>query len=193
MNLRSNTDGIVHIWFHEITATPAGTGTATVDAGIDRVWPRRNLGPVGSSSFSKQEDVEEARCRRNLGPVGSSRFSKVVEEARCWRNLGFLGSPQVYVRFIAIKNSEEIKKGKIVAVLYTLITSSSAVVIGMLGRFMFTTSNQSPELALGVAGENVLYLLLIEINDEVLLRLELPGQFLSGHHAQGPLFGLGDL
>ena len=83
--------------------------------------------------------------------------------------IGFLGSPQVYVRFIAIKNSEEIKKGKIVAVLYTLITSSSAVVIGMLGRFMFTTSNQSPELALGVAGENVLYLLLIEIMPDVVV------------------------
>ena len=37
--------------------------------------------------------------------------------------IGFLGSPQVYVRFIAIRDSAEIKKGKIVAVLYTLITS----------------------------------------------------------------------
>ena len=32
--------------------------------------------------------------------------------------IGFLGSPQVYVRFIAIKNTEEIKKGKLIAVLY---------------------------------------------------------------------------
>ena len=83
--------------------------------------------------------------------------------------IGFLGSPQVYVRFIAIRDSAEIKKGKIVAVLYTLITSSSAVVIGMLGRFMFTTSNQNPELALGVAGENVLYLLLIDIMPNVIV------------------------
>ena len=83
--------------------------------------------------------------------------------------IGFLGSPQVYVRFIAIRSSKEIKKGKIVAVLYTLITSSSAVVIGMLGRLMLTTNNQSPELALGVAGENVLYLLLIEIMPDVIV------------------------
>ena len=83
--------------------------------------------------------------------------------------IGFLGSPQVYVRFIAIRDSAEIKKGKIVAVLYTLITSSSAVIIGMLGRFMFTTSNQNPELVLGVAGENVLYLLLIDIMPNVIV------------------------
>ena len=77
--------------------------------------------------------------------------------------IGFLGSPQVYVRFIAIKNTQEIKKGKIVAVVYTLVSSSCAVMIGMIGRFMFTTNSQNPETVLGPAGENVLYLLLIEI------------------------------
>ena len=35
--------------------------------------------------------------------------------------------------------------------------------IGMIGRFMFTTNNQNPEIVLGPAGENVLYLLLLEI------------------------------
>ena len=77
--------------------------------------------------------------------------------------IGFLGSPQVYVRFIAIKNIEEIKKGKIVAFFYTLISSTCAVIIGMMGRFMFTSNNQNPESILGNAGEDVLYLLLIEI------------------------------
>ena len=76
--------------------------------------------------------------------------------------IGFLGSPQIYVRFIAIKNIEEIKKGKIVAFFYTLISSTCAVVIGMMGRLMFTTYNQNPESVLGNAGEDVLYLLLIE-------------------------------
>ena len=35
--------------------------------------------------------------------------------------LGFLGSPQIYVRFISIKNTKEIDQGKWVAVLFTLI------------------------------------------------------------------------
>ena len=77
--------------------------------------------------------------------------------------IGFLGSPQVYVRFIAIKNTQEIKKGKTVATIYTLVSSSCAVMIGIIGRFIFTTSSQNPETILGPAGENVLYLLLIEI------------------------------
>ena len=77
--------------------------------------------------------------------------------------IGFLGSPQVYVRFIEIKNTQEIKKGKIIAVIYTFVSSSCAVMIGMIGRFMFTTNNQNPEIVLGPAGENVLYLLLLEI------------------------------
>ena len=83
--------------------------------------------------------------------------------------IGFLGSPQVYVRFIAIKNTEEIKKGKLVAVLYTLLTSSSAVLIGIIGRLMFTTQGQNPESILGISGENVLYILLIEIMPTIIV------------------------
>lgn len=83
--------------------------------------------------------------------------------------IGFLGSPQVYVRFIAIKNTEEIKKGKLVAVLYTLLTSSSAVLIGIIGRLMFTTQGQNPETILGISGENVLYILLVEIMPPIIL------------------------
>ena len=83
--------------------------------------------------------------------------------------IGFLGSPQVYVRFIAIKNTEEIKKGKLVAVLYTLLTSSSAVLIGIIGRLMFTTQGQNPESILGISGEDVLYTLLIEIMPTIIV------------------------
>jgi len=71
-----------------------------------------------------------------------------------------MGSPQVYVRFIAIKDTEEIEKGKWVAVLYTLLTDSAAVMIGMIGRYILTNSGQDPELVLGPAGENVLSILL---------------------------------
>ena len=68
--------------------------------------------------------------------------------------IGFLGSPQVYVRFIAIKNTQEIKKGKIIAVIYTFVSSSCAVMIGMIGRFMFTTNNQNPEIRKEGFGRN---------------------------------------
>ena len=65
--------------------------------------------------------------------------------------------------------TEEIKKGKLVAVLYTLLTSSSAVLIGIIGRLMFTTQGQNPETILGISGENVLYILLIEIMPTIIV------------------------
>ncbi len=73
--------------------------------------------------------------------------------------LGFLGSPQVYVRFMSIKNESEIDKGKWVAVAFTLLTDAAAVTIGILGRIVFTTQGQEPSAILGVGAENVLAML----------------------------------
>lgn len=74
--------------------------------------------------------------------------------------LGFLGSPQIYVRFIAVKNEAEIDKGKWVAVLFTLLTDFAAVSIGLLGRFLYTKVGQDPEVVLGAAGEGVLIMMI---------------------------------
>jgi sodium/proline symporter len=70
--------------------------------------------------------------------------------------LGFLGSPQVYVRFMSIKDEEEINKGRWVAILFTLLTDAAAVTIGILARIYFTKAGQDPEALLGVGGANVL-------------------------------------
>lgn len=77
--------------------------------------------------------------------------------------LGFLGSPQIYVRFMSIKNSEEIDKGKWVAVVFTLLTDAAAVTIGILGRYLFTEVGQDPESILGNGGENVIIVLIESI------------------------------
>ena len=50
--------------------------------------------------------------------------------------LGFLGSPQLFVRFISVKNVEELGKGSLVATLFTLITDAGAVLTGMCGRVL---------------------------------------------------------
>ena len=73
--------------------------------------------------------------------------------------LGFLGSPQVYVRFMSVKNEAEIDKGKWVAVVFTLLTDAAAVTIGILGRIVFTEYGQDPEIVLGNGAEHVLTLL----------------------------------
>jgi len=83
--------------------------------------------------------------------------------------IGFLGSPQVYVRFMSIKDENEIKKGKWVAVWYTLITDTSAVTIGLLGRYLLTSVGQDPVLAIGHAGEDVLASLLDMVMPNVII------------------------
>ncbi len=70
--------------------------------------------------------------------------------------LGFLGSPQVFARFIAIKSVDRINRGKWVAVLFTLLVDFSAVSIGILGRYIFTTQGVEPDAVLGNGAQNVL-------------------------------------
>lgn len=72
---------------------------------------------------------------------------------------GFLGSPQIFVRFISVKNQDEIKKGTVVAILFTIITDSAAVLAGMVGRALLTTSSQNVEIVLGNGAQNVLPLM----------------------------------
>ena len=70
--------------------------------------------------------------------------------------LGFLGSPQVYVRFMSIKNEDEIDKGKWVAIFYTLLTDAAAVTIGILARVYFTEIGENPEAVFGIGATDVL-------------------------------------
>ena len=83
--------------------------------------------------------------------------------------LGFLGSPQIYVRFIAVKNENELTKGKWVALVFTLLTDAAAVTIGLLGRYLFTKSGQDPEAIMGVGAENTLIMLVENLLPMVLI------------------------
>jgi len=48
--------------------------------------------------------------------------------------LGFLGSPQIFVRFLALRDEKEIDKGTMVAFTWTLLADAGAVLVGMVGR-----------------------------------------------------------
>ncbi len=73
--------------------------------------------------------------------------------------LGFMGSPQLFIRFMSIKSTSEIKKGRWVAITFTLITDSCAVLIGIYGRYLLTSLGANPEEILGNGAQNVLPLL----------------------------------
>ncbi|MEM7308082.1 MAG: sodium/proline symporter [Planctomycetota bacterium] len=87
--------------------------------------------------------------------------------------LGFLGSPQIFVRFLALRDESEIRRGATVAIVWTLLADAGAVCIGLLGRHLLG-STASGLAALGPAGENVLPLLV-----EHLLPLFLVGLFIA--------------
>ena len=73
--------------------------------------------------------------------------------------IGFMGSPQIFVRFIALGDEKDIRKGTWVAFLFTLLADSGAVLTGMLGRALLTSPGEEVESVLGASGEDVLPLL----------------------------------
>ncbi len=73
--------------------------------------------------------------------------------------LGYLGSPQLFVRYMSVRSTEELRKGKWVAITLTLLMNGSAVAIGILGRVLLTTSADAVTSVLGNGGQDVLILL----------------------------------
>ena len=70
--------------------------------------------------------------------------------------LGFLGSPQVFVRLMAVRDQQQIRAGRWVAVAFTLLTDTGAVLSGVLGRALLVDSNTNFVTILGANGEQVL-------------------------------------
>lgn len=55
--------------------------------------------------------------------------------------LGFLGSPQVFVRFISLKHENQILPGTITALTWTLLADGGAVLVGIVGRAIFSPAD----------------------------------------------------
>ena len=51
--------------------------------------------------------------------------------------LGYFGMPQVLVRFMGIRNGEEVKMSRRIAIVWVVISMFCAVMIGMIGRSIF--------------------------------------------------------
>ena len=64
--------------------------------------------------------------------------------------LGYFGMPQVLVRFLSIRSSEEIKKSRIIATTWCVISLACGVCIGLVGRAMMPT-----QFATQAAAENI--------------------------------------
>ena len=86
--------------------------------------------------------------------------------------LGYFGMPHVLVRFMGIRNADELRKSKYIAVVWVVISMFCAVAIGLIGRVVVPT-----ELLTNSAAENIFI---------VLSRMLLPG-FMCGVVVSGIL------
>lgn len=84
--------------------------------------------------------------------------------------LGFLGSPQVFVRFISVKDTKELDKGKWVAMAFTILADSGAIFIGLFARSIF----EGTSVSIGAAGEDSLIQLV-----EAYMPLALVGMYIA--------------
>jgi len=55
--------------------------------------------------------------------------------------LGYFGMPQVLLRFMAIRNPEELKTSRRIATVWVIISLGAALAIGIIGRSVFPTAH----------------------------------------------------
>ncbi len=70
--------------------------------------------------------------------------------------LGFLGSPQIFVRFLALRDEDEVPRGAAVALTWTLLAEIGAVCTGLIGRHLLTAPGDDLVAELGNGGQDVL-------------------------------------
>jgi sodium/proline symporter len=105
------------------------------------------------------------------GPDGFSAMTVFKTISFLLIGIGFLGSPQIFVRYIAMRSVKEVPKGGAFAIVYTLLSDSGAVLIGMIGRhlFMEVDLGESGQEVLPVMVENLLPALLVGVYVAIVL------------------------
>ena len=86
----------------------------------------------------------------NVGKAHLLGFGIITIISMLAWGLGYFGMPQVLVRFLSIRSSEEIKKSRIIATTWCVISLACGVCIGLVGRAMMPT-----QFATQAAAENI--------------------------------------
>ena len=114
-------------------------------------WFYLDSGPIGS----RLQEIDPG-LMNIWGSGGPTAYNLATILGYAFIGLGFMGSPQVFVRFMSIRDENEINKGRWVAIVYTLLTDAAAVTIGIMGRYFFTEAGTDVEAVLGNNGQDVL-------------------------------------
>lgn len=88
--------------------------------GVDQTFDRiKDINPEMLTFFTGMDGI----------PLGTMALVSLV----AW-GLGYFGQPHILVRFMATKSSSEIKKARLIAMVWVLFSLSSAILVGLVGR-----------------------------------------------------------
>lgn len=84
--------------------------------------------------------VSEGADTSGFMSMFSGRSATSIISDLAWA-FGYFGMPHILVRFMAIKNTKEVKKSGVIAVVWVLISLTAAVLVGVLGRAYLDSQN----------------------------------------------------
>ena len=91
----------------------------------------------------------------NVMHDSGSKVSAIYIISQLAWGLGYMGMPHILVRFMAVSSEKELKKSKVIAIVWVALSLSFAVVIGIVGRaYLFPTILGQGDAA-SISAENV--------------------------------------
>lgn len=93
-----------------------------------------------------------------LNPLynGSEKMTAVDYISQLGWALGYFGMPHILIRFMAIRDTKEVKKSRVIGIVWVLISLSTAIFVGAVGRAYLGDS-------LGSASENVFIQMILKV------------------------------
>jgi sodium/proline symporter len=86
-----------------------------------------------SSAFLKMKEVDNHYLSLFKSTGGGNLAAVTIVSSIAW-GLGYFGQPHILARFMAIKSANDVKKARIIANVWVVITLAAGVFVGLIGR-----------------------------------------------------------
>lgn len=118
-----------------ITGTLAAGGLQAVVDNAKNIPGFFTFFGIASPSVDASGVQQVANGAPVFGEAGSYGFLTIISTLS-W-GLGYFGMPQVLLRFMAIRKTDELVRARRIATVWVVISLAAAVLIGLMGRAMF--------------------------------------------------------
>ena len=118
-----------------ITGTLAAGGLQAVVDNAKNIPGFFTFFGIASPSVDANGIQQVANGAPVFGEAGSYGFLTIISTLS-W-GLGYFGMPQVLLRFMAIRKTDELVRARRIATVWVVISLTAAVLIGLMGRAMF--------------------------------------------------------